>query len=240
MSALLLMRHGQATFGAAVYDALSPIGRAQADATGGWIAAHRPTARIWSGPRQRHIETAAAVARASGLPAAAPGGAGLDEFAEGEEVLALGERLGARLGARLGERLGDRLGEKLGVATPPGPDAAQRRIRLYNQAIAAWAAGAASIGGRPSFSGFRANVRGWLDAATAPGARGRTELVVTSAGVIAAVVCEVLDLPDARWLELLQSLANASLTEIAFSPGRRGLRSFNAHGHLPPAQITLL
>lgn len=228
MSALLLMRHGQAAFGAAVYDALSPIGRAQADATGGWIAAHRPTARIWSGPRQRHIETAAAVARASGLPAAAPGGAGLDEFAEGEEVLALGERLG------------DRLGEKLGVATPPGPDAAQRRIRLYNQAIAAWAAGAASIGGRPSFSGFRANVRGWLDAATAPGARGRTELVVTSAGVIAAVVCEVLDLPDARWLELLQSLANASLTEIAFSPGRRGLRSFNAHGHLPPAQITLL
>lgn len=228
MSALLLMRHGQAAFGAAVYDALSPIGRAQAETTGGWIAAHRPTARIWSGPRQRHIETAAAVARASGLPAAAPGGAGLDEFAEGEEVLALGARLG------------DRLGEKLGVATPPGPDAAQRRIRLYNQAIAAWAAGAASIGGRPSFSGFRANVRGWLDAATAPGARGRTELVVTSAGVIAAVVCEVLDLPDARWLELLQSLANASLTEIAFSPGRRGLRSFNAHGHLPPAQITLL
>jgi hypothetical protein len=56
---------------------------------------------------------------------------------------------------------------------------------------------------------------------------------VTSAGVVGAAVCEVLELPDAQWCALVRVIRNASLTEVVFTKGRCGLRSFNGAGHLP-------
>lgn len=224
MSLLVLVRHGRAAFGADRYDTLSDLGRAQAAATGAWLAAHRPgIATLWQGPRRRHAETAAEIARAGSIAAPVRAHVGLDEFGEGEELLALAEARGERWGA-------------------PGEDGADlARRRAYDRAIAAWAAGEGEIPGRPDFSTFRASVRDWFAGVVAVEApRGRTELAVTSAGVIAALVCETLGLEDERWLELLRALANASLTEIAFSGGRTGLRAFNAHGHLAPDLVSAI
>jgi len=224
MSLLVLVRHGRAAFGADRYDTLSPLGRAQAAATGAWLAAHRPAvAALWQGPRRRHAETAAEIARAGSIAAPVRTHAGLDEFGEGEELLALAE-------AR---------GERWCASGEDGADLARRRA--YDRAIAAWAAGEGEIPGRPDFSTFRRSVRDWFtDAVAEEAPRGRTELVVTSAGVIAAVVCETLGLPDRCWLDLLRPLANASLTEIAFSRRRVGLRAFNAHGHLSPELVSAI
>lgn len=224
MSLLVLVRHGRAAFGADRYDTLSDLGRAQAAATGTWLAAHRPAiATLWQGPRRRHAETAAEIARAGSIAAPVRAHPGLDEFGEGEELLALAEARGEHWGA------------------PGGDDADLARRRAYDRAIVAWAAGEGAIPGRRDFAAFRAGVRAWLVAAVAVEApRGRTELVVTSAGVIAAVVCETLGLEDRHWLELLRPIANASLTEIAFSGGRTGLRAFNAHGHLAPDLISAI
>ena len=223
MSLLVLVRHGRAAFGADRYDTLSPLGLAQAAATGTWLAAHRPgIATLWQGPRRRHAETAAEIARAGSIAAPIRAHAGLDEFGEGEELFALASASGERWDV-------------------PGEDADLARRRAYDRAIAAWAAGEGAIPGRPDFAAFRAGVRAWFAAAVAVEApRGRTELVVTSAGVIAAVVCETLGLPDRHWLELLRPIANASLTEIAFSGGRTGLRGFNAHGHLAPDLVSAI
>jgi len=224
MSLLVLVRHGRAAFGAARYDTLSPLGRAQAAATGEWLAAHRPdVAAIWRGPRRRHAETASEIARAGTISAAVREHPGLDEFAEGEEVFALARAL-----------------EEDRPATG-ATDADLARRRAYEQAVAAWAAGRASLPGRPGFPAFRRRVRDWFaDVTSVDAPRGRTELVVTSAGVIAAIACDVLDLPDHRWLEMVRPLLNASLTEVAFSGGRIGLRSFNACGHLAPALISAI
>ncbi|NLH79975.1 MAG: histidine phosphatase family protein [Phyllobacteriaceae bacterium] len=224
MSLLVLVRHGRAAFGADRYDTLSDLGRAQAAATGAWLAAHRPgIATLWQGPRRRHAETAAEITREGSIAAPVRVHAGLDEFGEGEELLALAEARGERWGA-------------------PGEDGADlARRRAYDRAIAAWAAGEGEIPGRPDFSTFRGHVRDWFtDVVTIEASRGRTELAVTSAGVIAAVVCETLGLDDERWLDLLRALANTSLTEIAFSGGRHGLRCFNAHGHLAPDLVTAI
>jgi broad specificity phosphatase PhoE len=59
--------------------------------------------------------------------------------------------------------------------------------------------------------------------------------VVTSAGVIAAAVAEVLELPVERMSQFTRVLRNASFTEFAFSAGRVSLMSFNSVTHLPPA-----
>lgn len=224
MSLLVLVRHGRAAFGADRYDTLSDLGRAQAAATGAWLAAHRPgIATVWQGPRRRHAETAAEIARAGAIAAPVRDHSGLDEFGEGEELLALARARGEHWGA-------------------PGEDGADlARRRAYDRAIAAWAVGEGEIPGRPDFSTFRANVRDWFGGVVAVEApRGRTELAVTSAGVIAAIVCDALDLPDRRWIDLLRPLANASLTEIPFSGGRHGLGGFNAWGHLTPDLVSTL
>lgn len=216
MSRLILMRHGRAAFGADRYDSLSSQGLAQATATGAWLAGNRrDIAMVRHGPRRRQIDTATAALTAAGIASDRRLDPALDEFAEGEEILAAAGY----------------------AATATGGDAAAHRARLaaYARAVEAWAAGAASIPGRADFAVFRRTVADWFAAVVGDDAApsGRTELVVTSAGVIAAVVCETLALPDARWIDLVRTVANASLSEIVFSRGRIGLASFNAAGHLP-------
>ena len=93
MSTLILVRHGQASLGAARYDALSALGERQAAHTGRHLAQvwEAPT-RILCGPRIRHRSTWEAMAAAwSGLPPveAAPA---LDELAEAERLAPLGGR----------------------------------------------------------------------------------------------------------------------------------------------------
>ncbi|WP_418648971.1 histidine phosphatase family protein (plasmid) [Thauera butanivorans] len=225
MSTLILLRHGQAAFGADAYDQLSELGHAQALATGAWLGERAgPLAAVWHGPRRRHADTASGVLAGAGRAFDAVAVAGLDEFGEGEDVLRAAEALFG--------------GPMLGDGAPPRDE----QLRCYDRAIAAWAAGDADMPGRMPYTQFRAAVRTWLDALVGTPGRpgGRTELAVTSAGVVAAVVCDVLELPDPHWHRLLRMIGNCSVTEIAFSGSRRGLSSFNATGHLPARLATTI
>jgi broad specificity phosphatase PhoE len=220
MSILILMRHGQASFGADSYDALSEVGRKQACATGAWLRQREQHfSTVWHGPRRRQADTATEVMGEVVMAAGPLMTPALDEFGEGEEVLAAAAALFGR--------------------PMSGPEAPSRReqLRCYNWAIAEWSRGAVEIPGRQNFQSFRGAVRGWLhDRVHDEGSpSGWCELAVTSAGLISAAVCEVLDLPDSQWHPLLQVIQNASVTELAFSGGRCGLRSFNSVGHLPQA-----
>lgn len=220
MSVLVLMRHGQASFGADDYDALSETGLAQARAAGVWLRERdsRPGA-IWLGPRHRHAQTAQGLLDSAGWQLQTTVTAGLDEFGDGEEVLAAAEQLFGR--------------------PMMGADAPSRReqLKCYDVTIGKWAAGEVELPGRAPFGAFRRQVRDWLNEVTA-GEGGRHELAVTSAGVVSAAVCEVLRLPDEQWHPVLQVVQNASFTEIVFSSSRRNLRSFNAVGHLPAQLVS--
>lgn len=219
MSTLLLMRHGQAAFGETRYDVLSDVGVAQAQATGAWMRARgdAPTT-VWHGPRQRHVETAAQVLSGAGTGLGPQLVHGLDEFAEGEEVLDAAATLFGR--------------------PMSGPEAPARReqLRCYEAAYEAWSRGELDIPGRVSYGEFRLGVSQWLrDIVAVPDApSGQRILAVTSGGVIAAAVCDVLGLPDVQWCALVRVINNASTTEIVFSQGRVALRSFNSAAHLAP------
>jgi len=218
LSSLLLLRHGQASFGADDYDCLSPLGHQQAAATGAWLAAQGAGFdAVWQGPKRRHADTAAGVLRAlAAVPAAALEPA-LDEFAEGQQVIAAAER-------------------HFQVALH-GNAAVPRREQLehYDALIAAWARGEALLPGGPTAPAFCATVAAWLQRCAAQPGRGQRVLAVTSAGTIGAAVCTVLGLPAAELPRFTRVLRNASLTELAFSKGRLGLVSFNSAAHLPPA-----
>ncbi|MGW5053500.1 histidine phosphatase family protein [Actinokineospora sp. NPDC004072] len=69
MSAVYLVRHGQASFGQADYDVLSPVGERQAKVVGGELAARgvRPAA-VLSGTLLRQRATAEIALAAAGIP----------------------------------------------------------------------------------------------------------------------------------------------------------------------------
>lgn len=223
MSSLILLRHGQASFGAADYDRLSPLGAAQATATGAYFAAVHGTRfdAVWTGPKRRHADTAQGVLAALGPDAAAlppQTEPALDEFAEGQQIIAAAER-------------------HFGVPLH-GDAALPRRAQLqhYDALIDAWARGDAAIDGCRDAEAFCRTVAQWLRRSVArPGADQRL-LAVTSAGTIGAIVSELLGLPATQLPRFTRVLRNASLTEVVFSPGRGcNLLSFNGVAHLPPA-----
>ncbi len=216
MSVLTLVRHGQATFAGDRYDALSPRGVEQAKALGAWWA-ERPAGwtAVRHGPRRRHIDTAALVLEGAGAGPAPDNDPGLDEFAEGEEILSAAEQ---------------HAGRPMGGADAP---TTAEQLTYYEAAYLAWFRGEIALGERATYGAFRARVRHWLDQLMARDERGQHTLAVTSAGVICALACEALGLDDRRWPELLRVLGNASVTEIVYSGTRCTLKSFNSTGHLP-------
>jgi broad specificity phosphatase PhoE len=216
MSSLILLRHGQAAFGADRYDALSERGREQAE----HLATHLATRgarfdRLWVGPRDRHRLTAKHALEPLGLDWQIPADPALDEFAEGQQIL-------GAVQAQIGRK-------------PTGQEAA----RHYMDEIDAWARGTRGIEGVPTPARFRATVRQWAARATADSTSGQRVLAVTSGGVIAAVLADALGLPDAALAHFMHVIYNGSLTEFAFSAGRApALVSFNVASYLPDALLT--
>ncbi|GAA4029140.1 histidine phosphatase family protein [Actimicrobium antarcticum] len=216
MSKLTLLRHGQAAFGASDYDQLSTLGQLQAQATGEFFLQRESQFdRVWIGPRRRHRATAElALAGIGGMISEIDDG--LDEFAEGTQLLAGAE-----------QRTGLRVMSDVGVP-------AATRLRLYAEEIHLWANGRIVVDGVAPATQFRISVAHWLRRATADTASGQNVLAVTSAGVIAAVLCEVAGLPDSALAHYIGVIGNASLTGLVFSGKGIALEYFNGTGHLAP------
>jgi len=217
MSLLLLLRHGQARFGAAHYDVLTELGERQAIETGAYFArAGTRFDEVQIGPKRRHAATAAAVLREMRDAPAPITMSQLDEFAEAAEILVAAAQI-------CGLSAAD-------ISTRPRVE----QLRHYDAAISAWMEGRVHLTGRLTAASFRKEIADWLREVVARPVRSQNILVVTSAGVIATAVAEVLELPVKRMSRFTRVLRNASLTEIAFSAGRVSLVSFNSVAHLSP------
>lgn len=222
MSTLLLLRHGQASFGADRYDALSDRGREQAEHVGQYFAARAQRIdRIWIGPRDRHRLTARYALEPLKLDWKGPAEIALDEFAEGQQILGAAQ---IRQGVKL-----------RGEGAVTGKDAA----RHYVTEIDAWAESRSVIDGVPNVAEFRATAAAWLARATQDPAPGQIVLAVTSGGVIASIVANLLELADIHVARFMNVIYNGSLTELAFSAGRApSLVNFNVASYLPEQLLT--
>jgi broad specificity phosphatase PhoE len=225
VSVIWLVRHGQASWGAADYDVLSDLGRTQSRIAGETLASLgvRP-ALLAAGSMRRQHDTATEMAAAAGWALPVTTVAGFDEFDHGHLV--------------------ERHPEQ-------GADFATTLL----DSIHRWIGGTADADYHETFPEFLDRVRSGLDEvqrllAAGPGPGdpvtnsaedplGGHAVIATSGGAIGAVAAQLL-LPDADpltlgpvWLRLNWVLANASLTRVHVSSSRRGLITFNEHAHLP-------
>jgi broad specificity phosphatase PhoE len=217
---LLLIRHGQASFGADDYDRLSPVGEEQSRRLGTWLAAcgSRPDL-IAIGPRERHRRTAELCLEAAGIDLPLLTLDGLDEV-DHHELLA--------------RHRPDLVGSgALRAELKQAPDAHRAFQRLFADAVARWVDGAHDAEYQLTWLRFRSNVMSALQTLTEHPAR--TIWAFTSGGPIAVLANALIDTPLAQTFKLSWPLVNTGLTRLRL--GQRGatLITYNAWPHLEHA-----
>ncbi len=214
MGTLHLVRHGQASFGSADYDRLSPLGAQQCAALGEHFSAQGIRfGAVLRGSLRRHEQSLAAIAPAlQGLPEpqVLPG---LNEYDSEALVMAW-------------------MRETRAPPLPPvgSPDGHRAHFRALREALLAWMAGRTEPVGMPSWPLFQAGVVHALDLV-----RSQCEgdvLLVSSGGPIATAVAAVMQAPDEAMVELNLRIRNSAVSEFHFTPRRHALQGFNAVPHL--------
>jgi broad specificity phosphatase PhoE len=219
MGTLYLVRHGQASFGAADYDQLSPLGQHQSLRLGIWFRERglRFDA-VLTGTLRRHLQTLAGIEEGLQTRHTTLALPGLNEY-DSEAVVR---------------------------AVHPGPIAAAKGLemqrlhfRLLRQGLRQWMAGETQPVGMPAHADFAAGVIGALDLVRQQHADG-TVLVVSSGGPIATAVGHVLGLAAEAVIELNLHIRNSAVSEFKVGPLRHTLITFNTLSHLDgdPAAVS--
>lgn len=218
MSIVLLVRHGQASFGAEDYDQLSPTGFEQARVLGAAIAGIAPT-RVVRGSLRRHRETTQAAVQAAGWTAEVGTDPGWDEF-DHTQVLA--------------------------VHAPPESeeDRSERQAfqRWFELATSHWVRAGDDDRYGESFAAFTTRVDAAMSRLISETGPGETAVVFTSGGAIASVAASILsadlDVGGDLWLRLNRVTVNSGITKLVVGRSGTSLVTFNDHAHLPRDLIT--
>jgi len=209
---IYLVRHGQASFGAADYDQLSQLGIEQSRQLGAWLAASgQRFDRVVTGTLRRHRQTADECLAAQQHRCARHEDAGLNEY-DHREMLSNYDP---------------------GLATPEAVrsviDAHPNPRRAFQELFAA------------AFARWVAGDLGALGRLVAAAAHPDRLIVFTSGGPIAVIAQSLLGLADERVAALNFSLANTSLTTAFFGAAGLRLGTLNAFQHLQqPGERTLV
>ena len=217
MGTLYLVRHGQASLGAADYDQLSELGQRQAVRLGEYLHGKGLVFEaVLTGTLRRHGQTLAGIAQGYGelrgpLPEALPW-PGLNEYDSEAVVRAVHE------------------GELPGAKTT---EAVRQHFRLLRQGLLRWMDGSACPVGMPRHTEFLAGIVAALDHVRAH--HSGNVLLVSSGGPISTAVGHLLGASPEAVVELNLRIRNSALTEFDFNPKRHVLVSFNALPHLEHA-----
>jgi broad specificity phosphatase PhoE len=222
---LYLIRHGQASYGEADYDRLSPRGIEQAQAVGRWAAALGLHA-LYAGPLRRQQQTAQYAREAAGGPLPVP--QTLAELAEYPAYEML-QHLVPRLVAEDPE-----FAELTSAPTPRLLD------RALNTILRRWSRDEWTVDGVERIDAFVGRIRAGLDRVLRAASSGARIACVTSAGPIGVAVGLVFGIPAERMMRTGIVIRNASITELRFrsqdfdwQPDQLSLVTFNLTSHLP-------
>jgi broad specificity phosphatase PhoE len=236
VSIAIFVRHGKASAfsSTAGYDQLSPPGMEQSEQLGEWMARTDLTAdAVFVGPRKRHAQTLEAVVRVLATHGRAlPEPTLLPELDEHDGISLVFKLLPV---LAVDDPELRRIVETMSSAGQPSPDAV---LAAFKRITRRWARGEVGHDEVEPWAAFRARVARAMVRIAEVG-RGKTALVFTSAGAVAAATADALGVTDEeRVLDLSWSLYNGSITELDFTGERWGLRSFNATAHLEKRLIT--
>ena len=217
MSVLLLVRHGQASWGEADYDRLSPRGVEQSRLLGAALAgrAVRPDL-VLRGSLRRHRETAAAAIEGAGWEVPVLEDPDWDEFDHMRTLTGSVDWHEIE-----GETYDD-------------------RVLRFESTIERWASGEHDEEYHESFPAFTTRVEGALTRTLDRLEPKQTAVVFTSGGPVSWVAALLTDGGVPAWGRLSKVVVNSSVTNVL--AGRRGtnLISFNDHAHLEGVGAELL
>jgi len=213
MGTLYLVRHGQASFGAADYDELSALGHRQSRRLGEYFA-HKGIhfEAVLTGTLKRHAQTWAGIAAGAGLVLEPLQWNGLNEY-DSEAVIAAVH--------------------PAPLQKPDTPELVRHHFRLLREGLTQWMDAAVQPQGMPSYSEFSAGVAGAL-AHVREHHEGNV-LLVSSGGPISTAVGQVLGTSGPTTIELNLRIRNTSVTEFAFTPKRHMVVTYNTLPHLDDA-----
>lgn len=211
MGTLFLVRHGQASFGAADYDQLSELGTRQCRRLGEHLRARGLRFEaVYRGTLKRHAQSLDAIVDGFGAAPAPTLLPGLNEF-DGEAVV-----------------------RALYPELPPAPadrdQAFRHHFRLLREGLEAWMAGRTAPLGMTPHADFVAGVADALERVRAHHAGD--VLMVSSGGPISTAVGLVLGLGASAVIDLNLRLRNSAVCELQVTPKRHVLVSFNGIPHL--------
>jgi broad specificity phosphatase PhoE len=219
MAHIHLIRHGQASFGAADYDQLSDLGHRQSVRLGEHLRTQTAQGgpawdAVITGTLRRHRQTWAGIAQGSGLALEPLEWPGLNEYDSEALIKAL---------------------HACHLAQPGEPGAYKQHFRLLRDALTQWMAGTISPQGMPSYTEFVAGAVGAL-AHIRQHLADKNVLVVSSGGPISTLVGHLLHTPPETTIELNLQIRNTAVTELVGTPKRQRLVSFNSLPHLLAAE----
>lgn len=224
MGIVLLVRHGQASFGAEDYDVLSDAGVTQGLTLGHALddAGIEP-ALVLSGSLRRQRETAEVVVKAAGWSVPMESDARWDEFDHLQVVETYAKAAG---------------GIPIEFADP-------RDFQiLFERSTGRWVSENYDDEYDETFAAFTQRVRAALAEACRAADTGKTVVVVSSGGVIAAAAAMLTAVSDrphklaAPWQRLNAVMVNTSVTRVVVGSTGARLLTFNEHSHLKGDEIT--
>ena len=216
MPSILLVRHGQASFGGESYDVLSDRGRLQAEVVADDLLARGVRIdRLISGGLTRQLDTAAAIAARTGLEVHVD--PRWDEYTTAD-VLSHHSETDVREERAPGA---------------PTPEISSRDFQgLLEEALLGWIDAGDDGGAEEPWTAFAGRVEAALREAAEGLGSGETAVVSTSGGVIAAACVALLGVPARAMVAFNRVSVNTGITKIAVGRGGVTLVSYNEHGHL--------
>jgi broad specificity phosphatase PhoE len=209
---LYVIRHGQASFGAADYDKLTELGREQSRLLGVWLRSVDIDA-VYTGPRLRHRDTTRLLLDARGGIPESIEVAGLDEY-PAETIM------------------------RRALAGGEVPSDRKTFQEVFEQIMHGWVRGEhdhhADV---EPFGVFAGRVDAALKQMMIDAGRGSTIVAVTSAGPVSIALKTTLELADTVALRASWVVANTAITEIKFRDDEVTLVSFNGTPHLPERRL---
>jgi broad specificity phosphatase PhoE len=209
VSVLLLVRHGQASWGAEDYDRLSDLGHRQSAALGESLACRGVQPHLLvRGSMRRHRETTEATVAAAGWRDEVVEDGGWDEF--------------------------DHLGTLDGTVpfVPRADEPYDERVRRFHASIDRWSSGEHDRDYRESFPAFRERVAAAFGRTLDRLGTKETAVVFTSGGPVSWLSATLVDGGVPAWRRLSRVVVNSSVTKVHSGRWGTNLVSFNDHSHL--------
>lgn len=218
MAVVLLVRHGQASFGGSDYDRLSERGEQQSRIVGQRLAALGPIDRVVHGRLRRQVQTAEQCLEVLGVEVPCSRDARWDEYDGGDIMRPLPAD------------------EGLAAADDPRR-AFQARLE---QALARWTGGEHDEDYDEPYPAFHARCRAALHGVLEDIGRSETVAVFTSGGVISALCAQWLGADAAGWASLNRVVVNSSISKLVHGRSGTNLVTVNDHAHLEDQPRELL